>query len=449
MRKKIKNLFSFLIVVIAIIALIYVYDKYNFNDFEKNISEKNVTVFERDSSVKYSKANSYKIENQDYTDSMISQKIKVTPNTSYRVTCMVKVKDVENKDSLQKGGAHISLIGEAFRSIPIYGTSDWRQITLMFNSKNHTEVEIGFRLGGYAEQCKGTAWFSDFKLEAGSINNSGKWKMACFIFPTIDVNVNNNGKTERILLHMTDDDVRNVQSNLQRFQNSIPELTHNKMQIEYDTFIINNPIDSISYDEENDYYVSSEDVKKYLEPYLKQTEYDHIYVAFRMADKQQNSNTLISDWIGLGGMDYEGIGFSNIRMPDDENNLIYQYNYKYNTFPEEVFIHEFLHTIERNSKDYGYEIPKLHDYEKYGYIEDSVDGQRKWYEDYMNQNVSYQGQKIGVKEEMYNHKPVHPSDFKYARKLDEFQEPSNIIEIIRSLFSRVAKLFSSAEEIAN
>lgn len=38
-------------------------------------------------------------------------------------------------------------------------------------------------------------------------------------------------------------------------------------------------------------------------------EYDHIYVAFRMADTQMGENILVNDWIGLGGMDYYGIGF--------------------------------------------------------------------------------------------------------------------------------------------
>lgn len=36
-----------------------------------------------------------------------------------------------------------------------------------------------------------------------------------------------------------------------------------------------------------------------------------------MADTQMGENILVNDWIGLGGMDYYGIGFSNIRMPDD------------------------------------------------------------------------------------------------------------------------------------
>ena len=61
-------------------------------------------------------------------------------------------------------------------------------------------------------------------------------------------------------------------------------------------------------------------------------------------------------------MDYYGIGFSNIRLPNDSKNYIYKYNTLVNTFPEEVFLHEFLHSLERTATEYGYEIPELHDY---------------------------------------------------------------------------------------
>ena len=61
--------------------------------------------------------------------------------------------------------------------------------------------------------------------------------------------------------------------------------------------------------------------------------------------------------LGYGSMDYYGIGFSNIRLPNDSKSYIYKYNTQINTFPEEVFLHEFLHSLERNAQEYGYERP--------------------------------------------------------------------------------------------
>lgn len=145
-------------------------------------------------------------------------------------------------------------------------------------------------------------------------------------------------------------------------------------------------------------------------------------------------------------MEYFGIGYSNIRMPDNELNYAYKYNYNFNTFPEEVYIHEFLHTLERNAKDYGYEIPDLHDYSKYGYVEDKLNGQKEWYKDYMNKQIEYSGEKIGLPAEIYTYKPVHESNFKYGMKLNVLQEPKNIIEVIRSLFDRVGRLFTHEKD---
>lgn len=51
------------------------------------------------------------------------------------------------------------------RSRAITGTNDWQEMTFMFNSKNETEVDIGFRLGGFDTLSKGKVWFSDFKME--------------------------------------------------------------------------------------------------------------------------------------------------------------------------------------------------------------------------------------------------------------------------------------------
>lgn len=430
-----------IIMIAIIIVVVNIYNKYNYNDFEKHVTQVGKTDFTRDSHQKYSKMDSYKMENKEYHDAMFSQTVSLIPNTPYKVTCKVKVENVQNEENTKSGGAHISISGTTERSHTIAGTQDWQELTMYFNSKNRTQADIGFRLGGYAEKSKGTAWFSDFKIEAGVPNKDKNWKMACFIFPNIDVKVKVNGKEEQVKLEMTQSDISNIETNLQRFRNSIAEMSKNKMTVEYETYTILEPIQTLSYDEENGYFVSASDVYDLIHRYVEEKHYDHIYVAIRMADKQKGSNILVNDWIGLGGMDYLGIGFSNIRMPDDENNYAYQYHYLINTFPEEVFIHEFLHTLERNSKEYGYEIPALHDYKQYGYTEDRLEGLKKWYEDYMNQNISYNGKKIGLPAEIYKYKPANETNFTYSTQVNAFHEPENIIEVIRSLFGRIGKVF--------
>ena len=80
-------------------------------------------------------------------------------------------------------------------------------------------------------------------------------------------------------------------------------------------------------------------------------------------------------------------------------------------------------------------------YAEYGYTEDKKQGLRKWYTDYINKEISYNGTKIGLPEEVLRCKPCHESNFKYATQVAAFKEPSNIIEIIQSIFSKITRLF--------
>ncbi len=136
-------------------------------------------------------------------------------------------------------------------------------------------------------------------------------------------------------------------------------------------------------------------------------------------------------------MDYYGIGFSNIRIPNDSNSYIYKYNIRINQFPEEVLLHEFLHTLERNAEEYGYEIPELHDYESYGYENEALIGQREWYRDYMNCEIQTSSGNVGLPEEIYTLKPAKESNFEISYEIDVFEEPENIIEEIKQIIENI------------
>ena len=138
-------------------------------------------------------------------------------------------------------------------------------------------------------------------------------------------------------------------------------------------------------------------------------------------------------------MDYYGIGYANIRMSNAKNDYTYHYNYRANTFPEEVYLHEFLHTLERNLMESGYEIPELHDYAEFGYKEDVLNGLKKWYEDYMNCDIYEKGSDsyVGLNKVTYTLKPPHESDFKYSIDLNFNEESQNILGDIRSLIDIV------------
>lgn len=148
-------------------------------------------------------------------------------------------------------------------------------------------------------------------------------------------------------------------------------------------------------------------------------------------------------------MDFHNIGFSDIRLPSDKNSYIYRYNKVINQFPEEVFIHEFLHSLEKNLMEYGYSIPELHSSGKYGYKNEQLISLRNWYKDYMQKNISYNETKIGLDPIVYTIKPVQESDFMFPINIEIAREPQNIIEEIQSVFNNFMKVASKLKEISS
>ena len=382
--------------------------------------------------------NSYRIDNKDYNDAMFFKEVKVEPNTSYKVTCMIKTEDVENKETNTDAGAHICINETTEKSDNVIGTSDWTKVEFIFNSKNREEVEIGFRLGGNNDNSKGTAWFSDMKLERGISDTSKNWNYLCLIFDNTNVNVDVNGELKNYDLSLSKEDVDDMKLCIERFKSSLNEMSKNKIKVTYDVVEVEEPIKSMSYDEKNGYYVSPYDVKNIIDKYIKMGKYDHIFIAFRTGIINSSDEIPVNDWIGLGGMEYRNIGFSNIRLPNNGVNYIYKYNERVNTFPEEVYVHEFLHTLERNAEEYGYERPELHSYINYGYANETKVGLKKWYEDYMNKEIeTSSGDYIGLPPEIFNKKPTKTGDFSNSYDLDDLNEPNNIIEEIQRLIKRL------------
>ena len=238
---------------------------------------------------------------------------------------------------------------------------------------------------------------------------------------------------------MTQEDISDITSTIDRFEDACKELSKYKMSAKCDIYNIKEPITTLSYDKEYGYYVSPEDVENHIKGVISGSDYDHVFVIVKLGNEEYEKDIQINDWIGLGSMDYFGIGYSNIRLPNDSRSYVYKYNTRVNQFPEEVLLHEFLHTLERTSGEYGYEVPALHDYEKYGYKNEILVGEKKWYTDYMNKNIETSNGKIGLPEEIYSLKPSKSTNFKFSYELNDFKEPENIIEEIRELFENLVR----------
>lgn len=188
-HNKYKNIISNICIIVIIIVAFFVYRKYDYNFYTKGIAEKGKTKFSRDSNETYSKDRSYKIENEISNDAMFYREISVRPNTPYRVTCMVKTKNVIGNENDPTAGAQICLYGTEEHSDVIQGNTDWIKLEFMFNSKCNSKVEVGFRLGGILNTAEGTAWFSDLEIEEGASDESNTWNFGVFLIDNASVNI--------------------------------------------------------------------------------------------------------------------------------------------------------------------------------------------------------------------------------------------------------------------
>lgn len=292
---KIANII-FIIIVLVIVSKLYgIYKIYNYNGFTKAEYNMGTSKFTRDKEVKYTYNYSYKLESENFNDTIFYKKVKVDPNTPYKLTCMVKTQNVENENEKYNSGAQIAIADTTECSESIVGTNDWQKLEFIFDSKNREEIEIGFRLGGNEANSKGTAWFSDFKLEQGTKDNSSNWNVAFFIMKSVDVNINN----ENLKLNMNLSDIENMKENIERFKISANTLSDGKMTVDYDIYEISQPVKTVTYSNDYGYYLDPSDVQNIIKQYLEKKEYDYIFVAVRLGDIHENIEIPVNDWIGL------------------------------------------------------------------------------------------------------------------------------------------------------
>lgn len=292
---KIANIIFAIIMLIIFYKIFGIYKTYSFGNFTKAEQNIGFTEFKRDKSITCTYDYSYRLESKDYNDAIFYKTITVKPNTPYKLTCMVKTENVESENGKTDSGAQISILNTTECSESIYGTKDWQKLEFIFDSKNRETIEIGFRLGGNTSNAKGTAWFSDFKLEEGIKDNSNNWNVACFIIKNIDVNIDN----QNLKLSMELKDIEKIKSNMSRFKTSTNTLSNGMMTVDYDIYEIDEAVRTITYSDEYGYYLDPADVKDLIKKDLSNEEYDYIFVAVRLGDMDENIEIPVYDWIGL------------------------------------------------------------------------------------------------------------------------------------------------------
>lgn len=227
--KIISLIIDILVLIIAYIIISQLWHTYkinDFGDFTKAEYNEGISEFIRDDINKYSKSYSYKINSKDFNDALIYKNVKTEKNTPYKVTAMVKYENVENENQNTEGGVNIGIMDTTEKSISYTGNSNqWQKVTFEFNSKNRDNVDLVFRLGSYDDNSKGTVWFSDFKIEKGTIEENNNWNCALFIMKNIDVEIEKDGNKKHTELELNNQEIKLLKENMERFKVSMKELS--------------------------------------------------------------------------------------------------------------------------------------------------------------------------------------------------------------------------------
>ncbi|HUU28781.1 MAG TPA: carbohydrate binding domain-containing protein [archaeon] len=103
----------------------------------------------------------------------LSQKVAVHPNRCYRVSLWVKTEDLDPSDPFGSGRFRIDVNGTdgrrlQFQNIRVRSNTDWRKVSVGFNSKGYAEVEIS---AGVWEAKQGRFWLDGLTLEEVGLVN--------------------------------------------------------------------------------------------------------------------------------------------------------------------------------------------------------------------------------------------------------------------------------------
>lgn len=119
-------------------------------------------IFEVDRTAGHQNNGCVKISSANGANASWSYRVKVRPNTNYRLSAWIKT---EKLDSGSGFGAVANLHELQFdgKSKGLDGDHDWTHVSVEANSRNHTSLLVNLTFGGWGN-ATGTAWFDDVVL---------------------------------------------------------------------------------------------------------------------------------------------------------------------------------------------------------------------------------------------------------------------------------------------
>ena len=335
--------------------------------------------FSLDFFTKYAGKNSIKIKNTDYNVAYVERTFSVKPHTLYKFSAMARYDglsvDPEEPDDVS--GANIGIAGSYDHSEYVTD-SKWTKIEYVFDSKEQTEITLALSNGMFRAACKGTAWFSDIKLEENTTEKTNEWRILAVIFKDVKVPVVKDGQKYTYTHSLTDDDIEYLKEPLKKLYSSFETISDGQMKVTGITAAVpDTTLTSLQQDDYFGYRIEPYDpqVSKVLDHYLAKKVYNQIIVISPIAE-------IAVDWGGLGGSKYKGVNFCQINYKSGNS-----FPGDHPDFPEAIYVHEMLHCMEADSRDINPDkTASLHGQPDYGF-EDTGDEWKEWYTAYMRSEL--------------------------------------------------------------
>ncbi len=291
---------------------------------------------------------SIKIDNTDYNIAYVERTYNVEPSTRYKFSAMVKYSGFK-RDPRAAKKATGARVGIDYSNVDTgFSTAnDWTLLEFEFTTgSDETTRNLRLQNGRVDGCCKGTAWFSDVKLEKADVTNN--WNILAVFFRNADANVVIDGRRVRFQNSLTENNINEINKyaldtlpeNLKALSNG--KLTVNSIDRYYsDEAITEKDLTTFEYG----YCVNEKNspvLNKVLDKYLAQKHYNQIIIFVPFI--KQDIISLTDGWWGLGGTTYKDVYFAQITNSWDGAFEIGD------DFRGNVSVHEMCHCLENESK---------------------------------------------------------------------------------------------------
>ena len=384
---------------------------------------------------------SIKLDNgNEYRHTRVQRTIDLEPNTTYKLSAMVKCSgfeispDAKNKET----GVFLSVFRmydghyypkNASKKITKGG---WTKLECTFTTTRHADEQYIFHLfnGENGSDCKGTAWFSDIKLEKQEKTN--QWNVLVAVFRNIDLDLDLTGKNVRVeaapngLTHyeasFSDEAMKNIKKSANELYDVVGTLSGGLAEVvDIDFLIIDEPLTKLQ-DDGAGYcigFVEECVPQKILDAKLAQKTYQQILMYAPISE-------LSGGTAGWGGYLYNGVQCCQFKARPDIGLPIRAYA---EDFYSETIIHEIIHGLEDSSEDIDpTNVDDVHNAEDYGYIYNS----KEWFSDFMQNKVysqkdkAYKGILPGAYLRYSGEWTLFDNDMSVGGKIDTSALPLNI-----------------------